>query len=117
MIRFEAPPGAVFGADIIAGFPTETDAAFANSSLVRNCELIWLHVFLILKGPDAPADANSVDVRKDRAAELRAVGEAQAFRFLDTQIGSVVDVLVEKGSQGRTPHFADVRLTPNPAVD
>lgn len=111
-------PSAVFGADIIAGFPTETDAAFANSlSLVRNCELIWLHVFPYSERPGTPAAKMPqipVDVRKDRAAELRAVGEAQAFRFLDTQIGSVVDVLVEKGSQGRTPHFADVRLDTEP---
>ena len=79
-------PGAVFGADIIAGFPTETDAAFANSlSLVRNCELIWLHVFPYSERPGTPAAKMPqipVDVRKDRAAELRAVGEAQHFASL-----------------------------------
>ena len=107
-------PDAAFGADIIAGFPTETDAAFANSvSLVKNCGLTWLHVFPYSERPGTPAAKMPQlpgDVRKARAAQLRAAGAAQVQQFLDAQIGSVADVLVEKDAQGRSPHFANVRL-------
>ena len=107
-------PDAVFGADIIAGFPTETDLAFANSmSLVEDCGLTWLHVFPYSKRPGTPAAKMPQlpgDVRKERAAALRAAGAARVQRFLDTQIGSVADVLVEKDAAGRTPHFANVRI-------
>jgi threonylcarbamoyladenosine tRNA methylthiotransferase MtaB len=107
-------PDAVFGADIIAGFPTETDLAFANSvSLVDDCGLTWLHVFPYSKRPGTPAAKMPQlpgDVRKERAAALRAAGAARVQRFLDTQIGSVADVLVEKDAAGRTPHFANVRI-------
>ena len=107
-------PDAVFGADIIAGFPTETDLAFANSmSLVEDCGLTWLHVFPYSERPGTPAAKMPQlpgDVRKERAAALRAAGAARVQRFLDTQIGSVADVLVEKDAAGRTPHFANVRI-------
>ena len=107
-------PDIVFGADIIAGFPTETDDAFANSvSLVERCGLTWLHVFPYSARPGTPAAKMPQlpgDVRKARAAELRAAGAAQVQRFLDAQIGSVADVLVEKDAAGRTPQFANVRI-------
>ena len=107
-------PGAAFGADIIAGFPTETDEAFENSvSLVRDCGLTWLHVFPYSERPGTPAAKMPQlpgDVRKARAADLRAVGAEQVRRFLDAQIGSVADVLVEQDAQGRSPHFANVRI-------
>ena len=107
-------PDAVFGADIIAGFPTETDAAFANSvSLVETCGLTWLHVFPYSERPGTPAAKMPQlpgDVRKARAAELRAAGVAQVTLFLDAQIGATADVLVEKERQGRSPHFATVRF-------
>jgi len=107
-------PDAVFGADIIAGFPTETDLAFANSvSLVEDCGLTWLHVFPYSERPGTPAAKMPQlpgDVRKERAAALRAAGAARVQRFLDTQIGSVADVLVEKDAAGRTPQFANVRI-------
>ncbi|MEK9646859.1 MAG: tRNA (N(6)-L-threonylcarbamoyladenosine(37)-C(2))-methylthiotransferase MtaB [Alphaproteobacteria bacterium] len=107
-------PDAAFGADIIAGFPTESDAAFANSlSLVDACGLTWLHVFPYSKRPGTPAAKMPQlpgDVRKARAAELRAAGAKQVARFLDARIGATDDVLIEQGTEGRTPHFAQVRL-------
>ena len=105
---------AAFGADIIAGFPTESDAAFANSvSLVEACGLTWLHVFPYSERPGTPAAKMPQlpgDVRKARAAELRSAGAAQVRRFLDAQIGATADVLVEKDNEGRSPHFANVRI-------
>ena len=107
-------PDAVFGADIIAGFPTETDDAFANSvSLVDTCGLTWLHVFPYSERPGTPAALMPQlpgDVRKARAAELRMAGAAQVTRFLDARIGETADVLVEKDGEGRSPHFANVRI-------
>lgn len=107
-------PDAAFGADIIAGFPTESDAAFANSmSLVDACGLTWLHVFPYSERPGTPAARMPQlpgDVRKARAAELRAAGAAQVRRFLDAQIGETAAVLVEKNGEGRSPHFANVRI-------
>ena len=107
-------PDAAFGADIIAGFPTETDDAFANSlSLVGDCGLTWLHVFPYSERPGTPAARMPQlpgDVRKARAAELRAAGAAEVRRFLDGRIGATEAVLMEKASEGRTPHFAQVRL-------
>lgn len=112
-------PDAAFGADIIAGFPTESDGAFANSlSLVETCGLTWLHVFPYSERPGTPAAQMPQlpgDVRKARAAELRAAGDAQVRRFLDARIGDTTAVLVEKDSEGRSPHFANVRI--NGAVD
>jgi threonylcarbamoyladenosine tRNA methylthiotransferase MtaB len=107
-------PDAAFGADIIAGFPTESDVAFANSlSLVDGCGLTWLHVFPYSERPGTPAAKMPQlpgDVRKARAAELRAAGTTQVARFLDARIGATDDVLIEQGVEGRTPHFAQVRL-------
>ena len=111
-------PDAVFGADIIAGFPTESDAAFANSvSLVEDCGLTWLHVFPYSERPGTPAAKMPQlpgNIRKERAAVLRAAGDIQVSRFLDAQIGLTEDVLVEKdsghGGEGRSPHFAPVRI-------
>lgn len=111
-------PDAVFGADIIAGFPTESDAAFANSvSLVEQCGLTWLHVFPYSERPGTPAAKMPQlpgNVRKERAAALRAAGDVQVSRFLDAQIGATANVLVEKesghGGEGRSPHFAPVRI-------
>jgi threonylcarbamoyladenosine tRNA methylthiotransferase MtaB len=111
-------PDAAFGADIIAGFPTESDEAFAHSvSLVEACGLTWLHVFPYSERPGTPAAKMPQlpgDVRKARAAELRAAGAAQVTQFLDAQIGATAAVLVEKdcgqGGEGRSPHFANVRI-------
>ena len=105
-------PDMTFGADIIAGFPTETEDHFADSlRLVEECDLTWLHVFPYSARPGTPAaKMPAVDGRaiKDRAARLRAAGEAAATRHLSAQIGQRHSVLLEGPRLGRTAHFAEV---------
>jgi threonylcarbamoyladenosine tRNA methylthiotransferase MtaB len=105
-------PEMTFGADIIAGFPTETEAHFENSlALVRDCNLTWLHVFpySVRKGtPAARMPQVNGRVIKDRAARLRQAGEAQVERHLVAQIGQIHSVLMESPSMGRTQQFAEV---------
>ncbi|WP_298905522.1 tRNA (N(6)-L-threonylcarbamoyladenosine(37)-C(2))-methylthiotransferase MtaB [uncultured Aliiroseovarius sp.] len=109
-------PGITFGADIIAGFPTETDAHFENSvKLVEDCDLTWLHVFPYSKREGTPAAKipNTVDgnVIKARAARLRAAGDAQVQRHLQAQVGQEHQILMENPTMGRTAHFAEVIFT------
>ncbi|WP_424941447.1 tRNA (N(6)-L-threonylcarbamoyladenosine(37)-C(2))-methylthiotransferase MtaB [Aliiroseovarius sp. S253] len=106
-------PGITFGADIIAGFPTETDEHFENSlKLVEDCDLTWLHVFPYSKREGTPAAKipSKVDgnVIKARAARLRAAGDAQVQRHLKAQIGKEHQILMENPTMGRTAHFAEV---------
>lgn len=107
-------PEIVFGADIIAGFPTETDAMFENSrALVDACGIAWLHVFPFSPRPGTPAARMPQipgDVVKARAASLRAAGAAQRVKMLDSRVGSHMSVLVEKPGEGRSPCFARVDL-------
>jgi len=107
-------PDAVFGADIIAGFPTETDAMFANSlALVAECDLPHLHVFPYSPRPETPAARMPQlprDVIKERAALLRAAGETALNNFLAAEIGQTRAVLVEKPGLGRSEQFALVEL-------
>ena len=109
-----ARPDIAFGADLIAGFPTETEAMFAQSlAIVADCGLTWLHVFPYSERPGTPAARMpAVDraVRKERAARLRAAGEAARDRFLAAEVGAVREVLVEQAGTGRTPQFALVDL-------
>ena len=112
-------PDMVFGADFIAGFPTETDEMFENTlRLVEECGLTWLHVFPYSPRPGTPAARMpQVDggVRKERAARLRARGAEAEARTLASLVGREVSVLVEKDDLGRTQHFAEIRLgTPRP---
>ena len=105
-------PEMTFGADIIAGFPTETEAHFENSlALVRECNLTWLHVFPYSVRNGTPAarmpQVNGRDI-KDRAARLRQAGEGQVARHLAAQIGQVHSVLMESPTMGRTQQFAEV---------
>ncbi len=104
----------VFGADIIAGFPTETDEMFENSlRIVDECGLTFLHVFPYSPRPGTPAAKMPPvdrDVVKRRAALLRAKGEARLQQFLLKEVGATRDVLVETPSTGRTPHFAMARF-------
>lgn len=108
-------PDIVFGADIIAGFPTETEAHFENSlALVKECDLTWLHVFPYSARQGTPAarmPAVHGAAIKERAARLRALGEAQVAAHNDTQIGRDVEVLMENPHMGRTPQFAEVHFT------
>ncbi|MDX8353237.1 tRNA (N(6)-L-threonylcarbamoyladenosine(37)-C(2))-methylthiotransferase MtaB [Cognatiyoonia sp. IB215182] len=105
-------PDMTFGADIIAGFPTETEAMFANSlALVEECHLTWLHVFPYSPRPGTPAaKMPQVDGRqiKDRAAKLRAAGAKRVKTHLAKQIGTAHDILMESPRMGRTPQFAEV---------
>ncbi len=107
-------PDMVFGADFIAGFPTETDEMFENTlRLVEECGLTWLHVFPYSPRPGTPAarmpQVNG-GVRKERAARLRALGAEAEARTLASLVGREVSVLVEKDDLGRTQHFAEIRL-------
>jgi threonylcarbamoyladenosine tRNA methylthiotransferase MtaB len=103
-------PDMVFGADIIAGFPTETDEMFENSmKIVDECGLTYLHVFPYSQRPGTPAakmPAVEQSIVKRRAALLRTKGEARQSAFMASQMGATRDVLIETPSQGRTEHFA-----------
>ncbi|MBR2657026.1 MAG: tRNA (N(6)-L-threonylcarbamoyladenosine(37)-C(2))-methylthiotransferase MtaB [Loktanella sp.] len=105
-------PDMTFGADIIAGFPTETEAMFANSlALVQDCNLTWLHVFPYSARPGTPAarmPAVNGRAIKDRAARLRAAGDAQVSAHLTAQIGQSHHILMESPRMGRTEQFTEV---------
>ncbi|WP_281301056.1 MULTISPECIES: tRNA (N(6)-L-threonylcarbamoyladenosine(37)-C(2))-methylthiotransferase MtaB [unclassified Iodidimonas] len=115
-------PEIVFGADIITGFPTESEAMFQNSlKLVEACDLTWLHVFPYSERVGTPAARMpqvDVPVRKERAARLRALGESQVDRYYADCVGKTLMVLVEKtGSgpngpwaMGHSEGFAPVRM-------
>ncbi len=107
-------PDVVFGADIIAGFPTETEAMFANSlDLVDECGLTQLHVFPFSPRPSTPAARMpQVDraVVKERARRLREKGETALRAYLDREVGARRSVLVESRALGRTEQFMPVRL-------
>jgi threonylcarbamoyladenosine tRNA methylthiotransferase MtaB len=107
-------PDTVFGADLIAGFPTETDAMFANSlSVVDDCNLTYLHVFPFSPRAGTPAARMPQIERrivKERAARLRDKGTGTLSRFLDRHANAEVQLLVEKGGVGRTPQFAEMRV-------
>jgi threonylcarbamoyladenosine tRNA methylthiotransferase MtaB len=107
-------PDVVFGADIIAGFPTETEAMFANSlNLVAECGLTQLHVFPFSPRPGTPAARMpQVDraVVKERARRLREKGETALNGYLDQEVGTRRRVLVESRALGRTEQFMPVRL-------
>ena len=107
-------PDIALGADIIAGFPTETDEMFARSQdLVEECDLAFLHVFPYSPRPGTPAARMpqvSGGVIKERARRLRAAGEAALRRRLTCEIGATRQVLIESATQGRTEHFIPVAI-------
>ena len=108
-------PDVVFGADIIAGFPTETDAMFARSlDLVEECGLTQLHVFPFSPRPGTPAARMPQlhrAVVKQRARRLREAGELALRRHLDAQVGRQRRILAESHALGRTEQFMPVRLS------
>ena len=108
-------PEMVFGADIIAGFPTETDEMFENSlSFVTEAELTYLHVFPYSPRPGTPAARMpQVDrhVARARAARLRALGETQFVKLVASRLGQVENVLVEQDGIGRQEQFIPVALS------
>jgi threonylcarbamoyladenosine tRNA methylthiotransferase MtaB len=107
-------PDIVFGADIIAGFPTETEAMFRNSlDLVDECGLTHLHVFPFSARAGTPAARMpqlSRTIVKERARRLRERGAVALLRHLDSAVGGTRRVLVESRAQGRTEHFTQVSL-------
>lgn len=107
-------PDIAFGADIIAGFPTETEEMFLNTlNIVEECDLTFLHVFPYSERPGTPAAKMPQvfpEVRKERAARLRVKGDEQLTKFLKFHVKQSRQVIVEKDNFGHTEHFAPVRL-------
>ncbi|ACA18036.1 MiaB-like tRNA modifying enzyme [Methylobacterium sp. 4-46] len=107
-------PEIVLGADLIAGFPTETEAQFARSlALVEECGLTQLHVFPYSPRPETPAARMPQvpgEVARARAARLREAGAAALARRLAAEVGQRREVLAERGGTGRTEGFLPVRL-------
>ena len=112
-------PDTVFGGDIIAGFPTETEEMFARSfDLVDDCGLTHLHVFPFSPRPGTPAAKMPQvkrEVVKERARRLRAKGEAALAAHLQSEIGATRAVLIEtaddNGAMGRSEHFTPVKFS------
>ncbi len=107
-------PDMTFGADIIAGFPTETEEMFENSlRMVTDCDLTWLHVFPYSPRPGTPAarmpQVNGKAI-KSRAARLRAAGQTQVQTHLAAQIGRSCEILIETPRLGRTEQFTEVHF-------
>jgi threonylcarbamoyladenosine tRNA methylthiotransferase MtaB len=108
-------PDVALGADIIAGFPTETEEMFERSlDLVEECDLTFLHVFPYSPRPGTPA-ARMPQVAgsaiNERAKRLRAAGEAALRKRLKTEVGAVRDVLIESATAGRTEHYLPVAIS------
>jgi threonylcarbamoyladenosine tRNA methylthiotransferase MtaB len=105
-------PNIVLGADLIAGFPTETEAMFANTlGLVEDCGLTYLHVFPYSPRPQTPAARMPQVPRwvaKERAARLRAAGRAALSGYLESENGGERSVLIERDGFGRTEYFTPV---------
>jgi len=110
-----ARPDVIFGADLIAGFPTEDAAAHeASLDLIERAGLTWLHVFPFSPREGTPAarmPQHPGDVIRARAASLRAKAEGQERAFLESCIGARDDVLMEAGGIGHTRQFARARIT------
>lgn len=105
-------PDIVYGADIIAGFPTETEEMFENSlRLIEDCGLTWLHVFPFSPREGTPAarmPQMDRSIIKERAARLRSRGELAVQNHLATQIGLEHNILIENERMGRTEGFTEV---------
>jgi threonylcarbamoyladenosine tRNA methylthiotransferase MtaB len=110
----ELRPDVAFGADLIAGFPTETEAMFANTlDLVEACDLAYLHVFPFSPRTGTPAARMPQVARaevKERAARLRAKGATALEQHLDRQRGRTIDVLTERDGLGRAEDFSEVAV-------
>lgn len=113
-------PGIGIGADLIAGFPTETDDLFAETlAFVQQAEIPYVHVFPYSERPGTPAarmPAVPVPVRRERAARLREAAAAAARTYLASQVGRTVTVLAETATGGHSEHFAPVRFAATSAA-
>jgi threonylcarbamoyladenosine tRNA methylthiotransferase MtaB len=109
-----ARPDIVFGADIIAGFPTEDEAMFQRSlDLVDACGLTFLHIFPFSPRKGTPAARMPQvpgDIVRERAARLRAQGAARLSAHLAVRVGREIEVLTERGGMARAADFTPVRL-------
>ena len=107
-------PEIVFGADLIAGFPTESDAMFQNTlALVADCGLTHLHVFPFSARPGTPAAKMppvAPEIVKERAKRLRHAGAAALRKHLEAQTGKILRVLTERGGTGHTEDFSRVKV-------
>ena len=107
-------PEITFGADIIAGFPTETDKHFESSiNLIKDCGLTWLHIFPYSPREGTPAarmpQVNGNQIKR-RAAILRDLGTKQIKSHLSSQLGKDHSILMENGYMGRTEQFTEVKF-------
>ena len=107
-------PNMVFGADIIAGFPTETDEMFENTlRFIGEAGITYIHAFPYSPRPGTPAARMpqvSKAIARDRAGRLRAEGEKQFAALCDTRLGRIENVLMERGGLGRTEQFVPVSV-------
>ena len=107
-------PDVVFGCDVIAGFPTETETMFQNSlTLLEDYNFTYVHAFSYSARKGTPASRMpqlSGDIIKERSARLRALGEKQQHAFFTSRVKSIASVLIEKNNRGHSEHFAPVRL-------
>ncbi|MGE3769660.1 MAG: tRNA (N(6)-L-threonylcarbamoyladenosine(37)-C(2))-methylthiotransferase MtaB [Bdellovibrionales bacterium] len=107
-------PDMTFGADLITGFPTETEDMFQNTlRIVDECDLTWLHVFPYSEREGTPAAKMPPvphELRKERAARLRAKGAEKVREYLNRQVGLTQQLLVERGNIAHTPGFAPVKM-------
>lgn len=107
-----ARPDIIYGADIIAGFPTETEEMFENSlKLIEDCGLTWLHIFPFSPREGTPAARMPQldrSIVKERASRLRSYGELAVKDHLAKQVGSIHNVLIENSRMGRTEGFTEV---------
>ncbi len=113
-----ARPEIAVGADLIAGFPTETDAMFANTlALIDDCDVVHAHIFPYSPRTGTPAARMpqvAPEIRKARAASLRAAGERRKLAWLESLVGTEQQILIEHpGDRGHAPNFAEVRF-PSP---
>ena len=114
-----ARPDIAIGADLIAGFPTETEAMFANTlALIADCGLVHTHIFPYSPREGTPAAKMpqvEPEVVRARAALLREAAEAQRAKWLQSLVGTSQQILVERpGDRGHAPNFSEVRLSPSP---
>jgi threonylcarbamoyladenosine tRNA methylthiotransferase MtaB len=114
-----ARPEIAIGADLIAGFPTESEAMFANTlALIADAQIVQGHIFPYSPRAGTPAARMpqvEPEIVKARAARLRTAAAQSRAHWLQSLIGSKQQVLVERlGDRGHTPNFAEVRLAPTP---
>jgi threonylcarbamoyladenosine tRNA methylthiotransferase MtaB len=107
-------PDATIGADLIAGFPTESEEMALNSlKLLNDCDVVAAHIFPFSPRPDTPAARMpqlAREVVKARAARLRAAALARRSNWLDSLVGSTLKVLIENNGKGHSDGFAPVQI-------